>query len=114
MNFYSIILISMIASITMGVIDGLSFLLVEDEMTNFWKKHSLDEKTIPLINGGISAAISILIAVIVEKQLEKHYKLLRHPAISATGIIIGTILVIFAYKIYGLKIVQNPIKNIDE
>jgi len=91
----------MIASISFGVIDALNFLLIEHKLESFWKKFKfLDDKTIPLINGGIAAAISILIAVYIEHYLEVHYTLFKHPAIDATGVIIGTVSVILLNKLY--------------
>ena len=100
-QMYPVLLISMIASISFGVIDAINFLFIEHKLETFWKKFSfLDDKTIPLINGGIAAAISILIAVYIEHYLELHYTLFKHPALDATGVIIGTILVILLNKLY--------------
>lgn len=98
---YPVLLISMIASIIFGVIDAINFLFLEEKLESYWKKFSfLDAKTIPLINGGLAAAISMLIAVQIEHYLEEKYTLFRHPALNATGVIIGTILVILAHKLY--------------
>ena len=100
-QIYPVLLISMVASIIFGVIDALNFLFLEEKLESYWKKLSfLDDKTIPLINGGLAAAISMLIAVHIEHYLEEKYTLFRHPAINATGVIIGTILVILAHKLY--------------
>ncbi len=97
----STIFISMLASVSFGVIDGINFLLIEDHLTNFWKKFDyFDDETITLLNGGISAALSIIIAVILEKYLEHYYTLFKHPLIDASGIIIGTVLVLLIYKLY--------------
>ena len=100
-KMYPVLLISMIASISFGVIDALNFLFLEEKLESFWKKFSfLDDKTIPLINGGLAAAISMLIAVHIEHYLEHKYTIFKHPALNATGVIIGTILVILAHKLY--------------
>jgi hypothetical protein len=116
----SIILISMIASITFGIIDALNFFFVEDSLNSLWKTiPSIDQETIPIINGGISAAISIVVSFYVEKYISAHYKVLSHPAIDALGVIIGTLLVIFAYiLIYkerpSVKLLQSAMKSKEE
>ena len=91
----------MMASITFGVIDALNFFFVEEELNNYWKSFpNLDENTIPILNGGISAAISIVLAFYVEEFISARYKVISHPAIEALGVIIGTVGVIVMYKIY--------------
>jgi len=113
----SIILISMIASITFGIIDALNFFFVEDTLNELWKTFpSIDQNTVPIINGGISAAISIVISYYVEKYISAHYKVISHPAIDASGVIIGTMLVIFAYILIfkerpSVKLIQSAMKS---
>lgn len=99
-NLWSVIGISMLASVVFGIIDALNFFLVEEQLTNFWKQFSfLDETTIPILNGGISAAISIVIAYYVEHYISTHFNVLKHPALEGIGIIIGTVIVLVGYKI---------------
>jgi len=110
----------MIASITFGIIDALNFFFVEDSLNSLWKTiPSIDQETVPIINGGISAAISIVVSFYVEKYISAHYKVLSHPAIDASGVIIGTLLVIFAYiLIYkerpSVKLLQSVMKSKEE
>jgi len=97
----STIFISMLASVSFGIIDGINFIFIEEHLTDFLKKFTFfDDETIPLVNGGISAAISIFIAVILERYLEHYYTLFKHPMIEASGIIIGTVCVLLIYKLY--------------
>lgn len=99
-NLWSVIGISMLASVVFGIIDALNFFLVEEQLNNFWKQISfLDETTIPILNGGISAAISIVITFYIEHYISTHFNVLKHPAIDGIGIIIGTIIVLVGYKI---------------
>jgi hypothetical protein len=98
----------MIASITVGVIEAIDFLFVEDELTNLWKTYNLDNLTIPILNGAISATVSIFIAFYIEEYLNKHFTLFKHPAIEAFGVITGTVCVIMAYRVY-LKILAKDI-----
>jgi len=58
------VLIGMLASVTFGTIDALNFLLIEGPMEAFWRKTGLlDEKTIPLVNGGTAAGPSLFPAL---------------------------------------------------
>ena len=51
----------------------------------------------------MSSSFSILIAVIIENYLEKHFELFKHPLIEASGMIIGTIIILLVYKLYILE-----------
>uniref|UniRef100_A0A6C0DT98 Uncharacterized protein n=1 Tax=viral metagenome TaxID=1070528 RepID=A0A6C0DT98_9ZZZZ len=100
-SLFQMVLIGMLASVTFGTIDALNFLLIEGPMEAFWRKTGLlDEKTIPLVNGGTAAAISIFLALYIEEYLHARYAMFKHPAIDAVGIILGTCLVILGYKLY--------------
>ena len=104
-NLWSFIGISIIASVIFGIIDALNFFLVEEKLNNFWKQFSfLDETTIPILNGGISAAISIVIAYYVEHYISTHFNVLKHPGLEAAGIIIGAVIVLVGYKV----LTENP------
>lgn len=105
------VFIGMIASVTFAVIDSINFLLIEGPMTKIWEKtQALDEKTIPLVNGAIAGAISILIATYIEEYLKKKYHMFNHPIIHAAGIIVGTIIVIMGYRLYlKLKAIEEKI-----
>jgi len=101
MNILSIILISLIATIIFGIVDGLSFLFIEEELTKFWQNLGwFDQDIIPIINGGISSSIAIFITTFIYSLLKKKYDLLHHPFLDAIGIIIGTIIVIAFFSIY--------------
>jgi len=95
------IAIGMIASISFAFIDALNFLIIETPLDKLWQKTKfLDDKTIPIVNGGIAAAISIFLAMHIESYLEHNYKMFKHPVIDAAGIIIGTVIVLLIYKFY--------------
>ena len=97
-----IIAISMLSAAIFGTIDALSFLFAEDTMTKVLRSTGIfSEDTLPLAVGGISAAFALFIAVIIEKWLESRFTLLKSPYIDASGIIIGTILVIAGVRIYN-------------
>jgi hypothetical protein len=97
-----ILCISLIASITCGVVDALFFLLLEENLSIILKKQfNLDDTTTPLILGGIAASISILCAIHIEQFLAAKYNMLhRTPYSEAFGIIVGTVIVIILFKFY--------------
>lgn len=100
-NMAQAVAIGMMASITFGFIDALNFLIIETPLTKIWEKTTLlDEKTIPIVNGGLAAAISIFFAMYIEEYLHKNYAMFKHPVIDAAGIIMGTIVVLLLYKLY--------------
>jgi hypothetical protein len=104
------VVIGMLASVSFAFIDALNFLIIETPLDNLWKKlNVLNASTIPIVNGGISAAISIFFALYIEQYLERHYTLFKHPLIDAAGIIVGTIAVLLLYKLY-LWFVSNEAK----
>ena len=95
--------IGMVSSISFSIIDSIFFLFIEDNLKDFWKKRELSEDIIPIVNGGLSSSISILIAVLIENYLERYYELFKHPLIEASGIIVGTIIILIVYKLYILE-----------
>jgi hypothetical protein len=94
--------LGMLASVLFGFIDALAYLVIEDPLTDLWKKYNLyNEETTPIINSGISSAIAILLAVFIERYIEANFHVFKHPFVHATGIIVGTILLLVGYKIYN-------------
>jgi len=97
-----IIAISMLSAAIFGMIDALSYLFAEDTVTGVLRSTGLfSESTLPLMVGGISTAAALFIAILVEKWLAARFTLLKSPYIDASGIIIGTILVIAGVRIYN-------------
>jgi len=95
------VFIGMIASLTFGIVDAINFLLLEKYLRKACETIPyLDDDLIPLLTGGLSAAISIGIAYYVEQRIGYYYTILKHPALSAIGVITGTVLVMLTYKVY--------------
>jgi hypothetical protein len=99
----STVAIGMVSSISFSIIDSIFFLFIEDNLKTFWKKRELSENIIPIVNGGLSSSISILIAVLIENYLERHFELFKHPLIEASGMIIGTIIILLTYKLFIIE-----------
>lgn len=96
-----ILFISLISAVVFGVVDALNFLLVEETLTETLESTKIFPKgTIPLVVGGLSAAVSILIAVYIRQILASYSHLLESPFLDATGVIIGTTIVILGMKLY--------------
>jgi len=99
----STIAVGMVSSISFSIIDSIFFLYIEEHLQDYWKKREIAENIIPIINGGLSSSISILIAMIIENYLESHFDMFKHPLIDATGMIIGTIIILLTYKIFVME-----------
>jgi len=96
-----ILLISLLSAIVFGAVDALNFLFVEENLTSFLQSTQVfPEGTVPLAVGGLSTAISVLISVYIRQALRSYSSLLESPYIDATGVIIGTLLIILLVKVY--------------
>lgn len=92
------IIFGLIASALFGIIDAIFFLTTESELDEFLKKRGLNPKIIPLIEGGISASISIFIANYIEQMLlDKNFNILKHPILDVIGILMGNAMVAGIY-----------------
>jgi hypothetical protein len=96
-----ILLISLLSAIVFGAVDALNFLFVEEGLSSFLESTNVfPNGTIPLAVGGLSTAISVLISVYIRQALRSYSDLLESPYIDATGVIIGTLLIILFVKLY--------------
>ena len=92
--------VGLITSVSFTIIDTLFFLYIEDHLHEYWKKRELEKDIIHVINSGIATSISIVIAMIIEHYLERHFDMFKHPLIDASGVVIGTIIMILLYKVF--------------
>lgn len=100
-EIFKLVALGMMASIIFGVVDAFNFLLVEDALASIWKRLGLtDEQSIDLLNSGLSSALSIFIALYIDVYFLSQFKTFKHPALDAIGVIVGTILVLTAVKLY--------------
>ena len=67
------------------------------------KFHFLDNISVSLLTGGISASIAILVAEELKKYLKKKTDILEHSTIEAIGILTGTVVVIIMYLLFKKK-----------
>lgn len=89
------------ASATFGLIDTFNFIFVEDSLTKLWKGMGVkNQQTIDILNSGVSSAISILVAVMVENQISRYFEVRRTATIDATGVIVGTIVALVLLKLF--------------
>lgn len=99
---FKLIALGMMSAIVFGVVDAFNFMLVEDSLASIWKWLGVtDEQTIDLLNSGLSSALSIFIALYIDRYFLSQFKTFKHPALDATGVIIGTIFVLTGIKIYN-------------
>jgi hypothetical protein len=82
-------------------VDAFNFIVVEDLLSSFWKQIGVtEEQSIDLLNSGLSSALSIFIALYIDRYLLSQFKTFKHPALDATGVIVGTIFVLTGIKLY--------------
>jgi len=109
MNIY---IISLISTVIFGMIDGLFFLLAEESLQDKIKRLGiLDQNSVELMTGGISAASAIFFSSIISTNIRKRYDILEEPLIDSIGIILGTIVVIIVYNIYKKFYKKSNVKN---
>ena len=95
------LLISFIAALSFGMVDVLNIFLIEDYLHPYIKKWiNVDEETLSIISGSLAATVSIITAIFVESYLSSKYNYIRYPLIDALGLIIGTVIFLFALKLY--------------
>lgn len=96
-----LIFLSILSATIFVIVGFVNYLLITDFLKKYMKEVPfLEKKTVPLALHGISAMTSIVIGLFLEKSLHSKFKVLKHPFIDASGVIVGTILMILAYKIY--------------
>lgn len=96
-----LLLLSIFGTIMFGIIDGVFFFIVDEELVKYIERLSFfDTVSSQLFIGGLSAAISILFASIIEHFISKYYKLYQNAFLDSFGILVGTFLMILSYKLY--------------
>ena len=96
--------ISLLATCIFGVIDAMFFLFAEDLLQErILKFKFFDEISSELLTGGISASIAIFVSSYIGFQIKKKYQVLESPIYDSLGILLGTFVVLFIYKIFTLK-----------
>jgi hypothetical protein len=74
---------------------------VEDSLATLWKKLDVtNQQTIEILNAGVSSAISIMVAVLVENYISRYFEVRRTATLDAIGVIVGTIVALVLIKLY--------------
>ena len=95
-----ILLASLTASATFGLIDTFNFVFVEDSLSAMWKNLGFtNQQTIDILNAGISSAISIMVAVLVENYISRYFEVHRTATLDAIGVIAGTVIALVLIKL---------------
>ena len=110
---YIKILITLISTISFGIIDGGFFLFFEETIQDkLLKNKIMDLKSVELFVGGLSAAASIFFLTAIEEYIATHMEIHSHPLLDSIGIIIGTIIVIIVYNIFLKN--KNDSENVNK
>ncbi len=101
MSSTRILLASLTASATFGLIDTFNFVFVEDSLSAMWKNLGVtNQQTIDILNAGVSSAISIMVAVLVENYISRYFEVHRTATLDAIGVIAGTVIALVLLKLY--------------
>lgn len=96
-----VLLASLTASATFGLIDTFNFVFVEDSLSAVWKKFGItSQQTLDILNAGVSSAISIMVAVLVENYISRYFEVHRTATLDAIGVIVGTVVALVLIKLY--------------
>ena len=96
-----VLLASLTASATFGLIDTFNFGFVEDSLASLWKKLGVtNAQTVDILNAGVSSAISIMVAVLVENYISRYFEVRRTATLDAIGVIVGTVVALVLIKLY--------------
>lgn len=87
---------AIIVSIIFGSINTIVYIITEYELDDYLDKKGINKKVIPLLEGGISSSLAILITAFIEKYL-LGINMIKHPMIDVLGILLGTIIIIIIY-----------------
>ena len=95
------LIMGLITMCIFAYIDSGLFLTLEEDITEYIKDSKyLDDYTRPVLLGGIASAIAILISKSIKKYIIlPNFRIIEHPLIDATGILLGTFLVILSYDL---------------
>lgn len=98
----NLIILSLLSTIIFSILDNILFFILEITVQDKLEETKyIDRNMAELMMGGISSAISIFIASLVEKKINKSYQLRTNPYLDFFGIIIGTMIVIISYILYN-------------
>jgi drug/metabolite transporter (DMT)-like permease len=97
-EFLLAIFYGLIFGVLFGTIDALFFLVAEEELTAILAADIRNSVVINLIEGSLSACVSLLIASYIETKFPIHG--FKSPWLDCLGILIGTALVSLGYFAY--------------
>jgi len=94
------IFISLVASISFGIVDSINIILIEDLFSAEFKSKYFSEVDVALIDDCIAGVISVLMAVGVDQFIvymgnkNPFSQIIKHPFFDSMGVIFGTLVVI--------------------
>lgn len=102
LNEITLFYTALIIGVIFACVDATFTFFFEDTVNNWMLLGGLDEKSTEVLSGGLSAAVSILIAGYVRVFLNRQLNIVSNPLVDALGIIIGVVLYVSVYTV-GFK-----------
>jgi len=97
----NIIILSLISTIVFGMVDALFFILFAETLqTRLYKLKLFDMTMAELLTTALSTTVALIIASFVHISIEEQVYLIKHPILDVSGLITGTLIVLFIYLFY--------------
>jgi len=97
----NIVVLSLLSTIVFGVIDAVFFLLFEETIqVKLRRMLHISLIVAELLTGGFSGAAAIFASSKFRLSLDEDVFLINNPLLDVTGIVTGTLVVVFAYIFY--------------
>jgi len=97
----NIIVLSLISTIVFGIVDALFFILFAETLQEKLFKLKLFDMTMAeMLTTALSTAVALIIASFVHISIEEQVYLIKHPLLDVSGLITGTLIVLFLYLFY--------------
>lgn len=103
-----IIIISLLTTIIFGFVDATFFFIGSETIQSYLIKIPiLTYNMAEVLTGAISASFAIFISTFIGLKIKKKYKIIESPFIDASGIMIGTIILLTLYYIFNYKQIKK-------
>jgi len=97
----NIVVLSLISTIVFGIVDALFFILFAETLQDRLFKLKLFDMTMAeLLTTALSTGVALLVASFVHVSIEEQVYLIKHPLLDVSGLITGTLIVLFVYLFY--------------
>lgn len=111
-DFIFSVLFGLLFGFFFGLIDATIFLVTQDEVTRFLVERFQEPMVVNLIQGSISASVSLLVFYWIEMQtMGYELPIMKHPLLDCIGIVLGAICVASLYMVFKHTFLKPQIQG---